>query len=360
MGVTATQLTQANAVTELQIPSYVAKRNINGNIISTLKLLQDDLKAKAPTDKYTHLTESNPNTLYLSSQFHKENPNLVVHPDEALAVDDQGALIFHQRIGQNNTNTYTTRTIIPAPEKKKPEAIKIDLPTPAPQEDSFTSSNRLVLFDPGHGSKKSASSFDNGTSAMHNGERYFEEQVVEDLVLESFVPKLDQDYNLRTSRNGNLDIESFSARVKRINSEILDIAKIENPEIERISISVHADWSPKSSTKGTSIYVADDDFQDKNSKSYKLAEKIAQGIKEHTGNEVIIKSDIESKLKSLGMCRNIHAEASILIEAGYISNLDDLRMMTEDDIEGPDRAELSAGLKAGIDSYFTEFKPDSP
>ncbi|MDA0771315.1 MAG: N-acetylmuramoyl-L-alanine amidase [Cyanobacteria bacterium] len=315
-------------------------------LISALKALKSKIKTdnggRVPS-KLQYLFDKESASLYLHSQFNKDNPGHPIKPGDKLSIDNTGNVNLKQAGTED-------KTIIPKPQ----EVPVLKLPEPA-KADSFINYN---ILDPGHGSHKDhkiwGKIFDSGSIAIHNGLRNDEEEVVERLALDHFKPELDKQFHVVTTRDGDLGVEDIDGRIARINSGIA-AAKKEKPELPTTLISVHANWSSKSSDSGMIIFIADADFKNKSSDSYQLASKIAGSMQTQAGLAVKIKSDRDTRHESIGILRRTHADAKILIETGFMTNANDIRMMTEADIEGmADQTELSQALRLGLAEYYKE------
>lgn len=334
-------------------PNYLFTEKIDQSVINTIKKLQASIRKKYDNKvpvELKPLLEQNAADLYLNSSFHKRNPKLVVHEDESISIDSKGNLVLHQRIDPKRTDKHYPQIIISSAQT----------PVTEPKtQDSFSAAH--VTLDPGHGSlkgKQGDADFDVGLVTFHTvndkdgkprKQRFEEEEIVERITLDHFLPQIQKGYHAKTTRNGNLGLETLDQRIRRINDGLAQI-KENNPEIPTTVISVHANWSPSAKTKGMILFLSPDDFNNKKSPSLLLAKDIAEKMRQEAGIETTIKQDIDAGRGPFAICRNVKADAKILMEVGFMTNYQDLRVMTEE----ANQTKLAKALKLGLDAYYAK------
>lgn len=179
---------------------------------------------------------------------------------------------------------------------------------------SFNSNDRkLIVIDAGHGGN------DHGAVSGDLKEKDIVRNIANQIV------KANHDPNIEFFIIGENDtFIDMTERIKAINSLNADVV-----------ISLHAGFSPLSTTRGTTIYVSPKNVEFEKSKL--LASKIIKGLSVDSSR----KNEVQEG--NLMVLKNANC-AALSIEVGYISNADDVKMMLSESTQNSIASQILASL----------------
>lgn len=192
--------------------------------------------------------------------------------------------------------------------------------------------NYVIVIDPGHGGGWLQ---DKGSSAVLDGETYYERDVMWDygVLLEQKLKALGYQNVFKTKEAAGDSTMSIFGRMKRIQNFGKDNKK------EVICISLHWNNYEYKGIRGTEIYIA----ERKNSKSRKLAECIQGSMRQIMdihGKGFYSQGIVERDYKLLR-----ENPVAVLIEIGFASNEHDMRKIVFE------KDNITEAMAEGVDTY---------